>query len=355
MISEAKPVKSRPEGGYKIAVLDGDGIGPEVMQATRQALVATGLPFNFVHVAAGSAAIALHGKAMPDETLTSIRECHAAIKGPTGTPIGGGHASANVALRKSLNLYANLRPVQTLPGVPSRYEGVDLVIVRENTEDLYAGIEHVVVPGVVVGMKVISETASTRIAEYAFAHAAKHGRRRVSAVHKANIMKLADGLFLNCCRKVAVKYPQITYDEVIVDALCMQLVRDPTRFDVLVLENLYGDIVSDLCAGLVGGLGVVPGANIGDNMAVFEAVHGSAPDIAGKNLANPTALMLSAAMMLEWLGENEAAKNLRRAIDEVYAKTRIRTGDLGGTATTDVFTNAVCDQVRRFVQEAQPL
>jgi isocitrate dehydrogenase (NAD+) len=354
MSSEA-PKKARPEGGYKIAVLDGDGIGPEVMQATRQVLTATGVPFNFIHVTAGSAAIALHGKAMPDETLTTIRECHAAIKGPTGTPIGGGHTSANVALRKALNLYANLRPVQSLPGVPSRYEGVDLVIVRENTEDLYAGIEHVVVPGVVVGMKVISEVASTRIAEYAFSYAASHGRRRVSAVHKANIMKLADGLFLNCCRKVAVKYPQVTYDEVIVDALCMQLVKDPTRFDVLVLENLYGDIVSDLCAGLVGGLGVVPGANIGDATAVFEAVHGSAPDIAGKNLANPTALLLSSAMMLDWLGETVAAKHVRRAIDEVYSKTRIRTGDIGGTATTDVFTRAVCDQVRRFVQEGQPL
>ncbi len=347
--------KSRPEGGYQIAVLDGDGIGPEVMQATRQVLTATGVPLNWVSVPAGEAAIALHGKAMPDESLNKIRESHAALKGPTATPIGHGHSSANVALRKSLNLYANLRPVLSLPGVPARYEGVDLVIVRENTEDLYAGIEHVVVPGVVVGMKVISEAASLRIAEFAFDYAQKHGRRRVSAVHKANIMKLADGLFLNCCRRVATKYPGISYDEVIVDALCMQLVKDPSRFDVLVLENLYGDIVSDLCAGLVGGLGIVPGANIGESCAVFEAVHGSAPDIAGKNVANPTALLLSAALMLEWLGELEAAKYVRRAIDEVYSKTRIRTPDLGGTATTDVFTSAVIDQVRRFVQEATPL
>jgi isocitrate dehydrogenase (NAD+) len=343
---------SRPEGGYKIAVLDGDGIGPEVMQAARQVLTATGITFTWESVPAGAAAIALYGKAMPDESLQMIRQAHAALKGPTATPIGVGHTSANVALRKALNLYANLRPVQSMPGVPSRYEGVDLVIVRENTEDLYAGIEHVVVPGVVVGMKVISETASLRIAEFAFQHAQKHGRRRVSAVHKANIMKLADGLFLNCCRRVATKYPTISYDEVIVDALCMQLVKDPTRFDVLVLENLYGDIVSDLCAGLVGGLGVVPGANIGEGCAVFEAVHGSAPDIAGKNVANPTAILLSAALMLDWLNEPEAAKQLRRAIDEVYSKTRIRTPDLGGTATTDVFTNAVIDQVRRFVQEA---
>jgi isocitrate dehydrogenase (NAD+) len=323
------------------------------MQATRQVLTATGIKWEWLSVPVGANAIALYGKAMPDETLATIRECHAAIKGPTGTPIGGGHASANVSLRKALNLYANLRPVNSLPGVPSRYENVDLVIVRENTEDLYTGIEHVVVPGVVVGMKVISETASTRIAEYAFDYARKNKRRRVSAVHKANIMKLADGLFLNCCRKVAVKYPEIAYDEVIVDALCMQLVKDPTRFDVLVLENLYGDIVSDLCAGLVGGLGVVPGANIGEKVAVFEAVHGSAPDIAGKNLANPTALLLSSALMLDWLGEPDMGKIVRRAIDEVYTKTRIRTPDVGGTATTDVFTQAVCDQVKRLIQETQ--
>jgi isocitrate dehydrogenase (NAD+) len=345
-------VHARPEGGYKIALLDGDGIGPEVMQASRQVLTATGVPFIWDSVSAGAGAVALFGKVLPDESLQKIRESHASLKGPTSTPIGVGHSSANVALRKALSLYANLRPVQSLPGVPSRYEGVDLVIVRENTEDLYAGIEHVVVPGVVVGMKVISETASLRIAEFAFQHAVKHNRRRVTAVHKANIMKLADGLFLNCCRRVATKYPSISYDEVIVDNLCMQLVKDPTRFDVLVLENLYGDIVSDLCAGLVGGLGVVPGANIGENVAVFEAVHGSAPDIAGKNVANPTALLLSSCMMLDWLGETEAAKQIRRAIDEVYSKTRIRTPDLGGTATTDVFTSAVVDQVKRFVQEA---
>jgi len=343
---------SRPVDGYKIAVLDGDGIGPEVMQAARQVLTATGIIFQWESVSAGAAGIALYGKAMPDESLAMIKAAHASLKGPTSTPIGHGHTSANVALRKALSLYANLRPVQSLPGVPTRYEGVDLVIVRENTEDLYAGLEHVVVPGVVVGMKVITETASLRIAEFAFQHAVKHGRRRVTAVHKANIMKLADGLFLNCCRRVATKYPSVSYDEVIVDALCMQLVKDPTRFDTLVLENLYGDIVSDLCAGLVGGLGVVPGANIGEDCAVFEAVHGSAPDIAGKNIANPTAILLSSCMMLEFLNEPEAAKQVRRAIDEVYSKTRIRTPDLGGTATTDVFTNAVIDQVKRYVQEA---
>lgn len=349
--TEASP-KKRPENGYRIAVLDGDGIGPEVVQATRKVLEATGIPFTWVPVAAGAAAIAMHGSAMPESTIQTIQECHAAIKGPTGTPIGGGHVSANVELRRKLNLYSNLRPVLSLPGVPSRYENVDLVIVRENTEDLYAGIEHVIVPGVVVASKVITEKASTRIAEFAFQYAVKHGRRRITAVHKANIMKLSDGLFLQCCRNVATKYSGITYDEVIVDNLCMQLVRDPTRFDTLLLENLYGDIVSDLCAGLVGGLGVVPGANIGDGCAIFEAVHGTAPDIAGKNIANPTAVLLSSAMMMDHLGELQAGKWIRKAIDEVYSRTRIRTPDLGGPATTDVFTQAVVDNVKRFRQEA---
>lgn len=342
----------RPENGYRIAVLDGDGIGPEVVQATRQVLEATGIVFQWVPVAAGTAAIALHGSAMPEATLQTIQNCDAAIKGPTATPIGGGHVSANVELRRKLNLYSNLRPVLSLPGVPSRYENVDLVIVRENTEDLYAGIEHMIVPGVVAGMKVITEKASTRIAEFAFQYAVKHGRRRVTAVHKANIMKLSDGLFLQCCRQVATRYTSITYDEVIVDNLCMQLVRDPTRFDMLLLENLYGDIVSDLCAGLVGGLGVVPGANIGEKCAIFEAVHGTAPDIAGKHVANPTAVLLSSAMMLDHLGELQAAKWVRKAIDEVYSRTRIRTPDLGGPATTDVFTQAVADNVKRFRQES---
>jgi isocitrate dehydrogenase (NAD+) len=343
----------RPEGGYRVACLDGDGIGPEVVQATRAVLEATGVPFTWVPVSAGVSALALHGSAMPEETMRTIKECDATIKGPTSTPIGTGHTSANVELRKALELYANLRPVQSLPGVPTRYEGVDLVIVRENTEDLYAGIEHVVVPGVVESLKIITEKASLRIAEFAFSYAQARGRRKVTAVHKANIMKLSDGLFLNCCRRVATKYSSVQYDECIVDNLCMQLVKDPTRYDVLVLENLYGDIVSDLCAGLVGGLGVVPGANLGDKTAVFEAVHGSAPDIAGKGVANPTAIVLSGAMLLEYLGEAQAAKWVRKAIDEVYSKTRIRTPDLGGPATTDVFTHALIDQVKRFAQEAQ--
>ena len=323
------------------------------MAATRQVLEATGILFQWVPVAAGAGAMALHGTSMPEDTMKMIEGCHAAIKGPTTTPIGIGHKSANVELRRKLGLYANLRPVLSLPGVHSRYENVDLVIVRENTEDLYSGIEFVVAPGVVTGMKVITEKASTRIAEFAFQYAVRMGRRRITAVHKANIMKLADGLFLQCCRQVAAKYTGIAYDEVIVDNLCMQLVRDPTRFDMLLTENLYGDIVSDLCAGLVGGLGVVPGANLGDKVSVFEAVHGSAPDIAGKHVANPTALILSSALMMEYLNEPAAAKQIRRAIDQVYAHTKIRTPDLGGPATTDIFTSAVVDQVRRFVLEAQ--
>ncbi len=342
---------TRPPDGYQIACLDGDGIGPEVMAASRAVLEATGIIFRWVTVAAGAGAVAMYGSALPDDTIKIIQEAHACLKGPTTTPIGIGHNSANVELRRRLGLYANLRPVTSIQGVPTRYENVDLVIVRENTEDLYAGIEHCIVPGVVVGMKVITEAASTRIAEYAFAYAQSRGRRRVTAVHKANIMKLADGLFLQCCRQVAAKFSGIAYDEVIVDNLCMQLVRDPTRFDILLTENLYGDIVSDLCAGLVGGLGVVPGANIGERVAVFEAVHGSAPDIAGKHVANPTALILSSALMLDHLGEPLAAKQLRRAVYEVYARTKIRTPDLGGPATTDVFTQAVIDQVHRFVLE----
>jgi isocitrate dehydrogenase (NAD+) len=246
-----------------------------------------------------------------------------------------------VDLRKRLDLYANLRPVQTLPGVTSRYDGVDLIVVRENTEDLYSGLEHVVVPGVVESLKIITEKASTRIARFAFDYARTHGRKRVTAVHKANIMKLSDGLFLDCCRKVAREFPEVTYEEVIVDNMCMQLVRNPERYDVLLMENLYGDIISDLCAGLVGGLGVVPGANIGERTAVFEAVHGTAPDIAGKNLANPTALMMSAIMMLAWLGLGDASRRFDRALMRVYSEGRVRTADLGGSATTREFTDAV--------------
>ena len=268
-----------------------------------------------------------------------------ALKGPTATPIGTGHRSVNVELRKTLDLYANLRPVRTLPGVKSRYDGVDLIVVRENTESLYSGLEHVVVPGVVESIKIITEKASTRIARFAFEYAETHGRKRVTAVHKANIMKLSDGLFLDCCRAVAKGHPTVAYDEVIVDALCMQLVLDPTKFDVLLLENLYGDIVSDLCAGFIGGLGMAPGANIGEDCAVFEAVHGSAPDIAGKNLANPIALILSGAMMLEHLHELEAAARVRKAVLAVLAEGKKLSRDLGGSAGTTEIAEAIASRV----------
>jgi isocitrate dehydrogenase (NAD+) len=263
------------------------------------------------------------------------------------TPIAEGFTSVNVGLRKALDLYANLRPVRNMPGVESRFSGVDLVIVRENTEDLYAGLEHEIVPGVVESLKIITEKASTRIAQFAFKHARSHGRRQVTAIHKANIMKLGDGLFLDCARAVSREYLDIAYDERIVDAACMHLVMHPEKLDVLLLPNLYGDIVSDLCAGLVGGLGVVPGANMGSEMAVFEAVHGSAPDIADKNVANPTALLLSALMMLDHIGEKERAERIRAALGSILVAGRIRTRDLGGEASTTEFTDAVCREIEK--------
>ena len=281
------------------------------------------------------------GSNLPRETIESVLRSGVALKGPTGTPIGTGPASANVGLRKSLDLYASLRPVKSVPSVETRYRGVDLVVVRENTEDLYAGLEHIVVPGVVESLKIITDKASTRIAKFAFEYARKMKRKKVSAVHKANIMKLSDGLFLDCCRRVARDYPDVAYEEVIVDNLCMQLVKNPEKFDVLVMENLYGDIVSDLCAGLVGGLGLVPGANLGERTAVFEAVHGTAPDIAGKGLANPTALLMSAVMMLHWMELTEQATRVEKALHSVFAGRKVRTGDLGGSATTREFTDAV--------------
>jgi isocitrate dehydrogenase (NAD+) len=291
-------------------------------------------------------ALERQGEPLPAALLDSIRRTKVALKGPVTTPVGGGFTSVNVGLRKALDLFANLRPVWNIPGVPSRYTGVDLVIVRENTEDLYAGLEHEVVPGVVESLKIITADASTRIARFAFEHARRHGRARVTAVHKANIMKLGDGLFLRSVRDVAAQYPDITFDDRIVDAACMQLVVNPSQFDVLVLPNLYGDIVSDLCAGLVGGLGVVPGANIGLEIGVFEAVHGSAPDIAGKGVANPTALLLSALLMLRHIGEGLIADRISAALGRVLAEDQVRTRDLGGKASTIEFTNAVC---RRLV------
>ncbi len=330
---------------YTATLIPGDGIGPEVAAAAVRVLSATGVAFEWETEPAGLSAIGEHGTPLPPRVLESVRRNKIALKGPTETPVAGGHRSVNVALRKELDLYANLRPVKTLPGIKSRYEGVDLVVVRENTEDLYSGLEHVVVPGVVESIKIITERASTRIAMFAFDYAQAHGRKRVTAVHKANIMKLSDGLFLDCCRVVAKQYPGIAYDEIIVDNCCMQLVLDPTRFDLLLLENLYGDIVSDLCAGFIGGLGLAPGANIGESVAVFEAVHGSAPDIAGKNLANPTALVLSSAMMLDHLGEREAAARVRHAVHEVLREGKKLTRDLGGSAGTTEIAEAIAARV----------
>ena len=327
---------------HTITLIAGDGIGPEVTKASQQVLQAAGVSIEWDRHVAGSEALKRTGHALPAEVLDSIRRNGVALKGPVTTPIGEGFTSVNVALRKELDLYANLRPVRNLPSVPSRFSCVDLVIVRENTEELYSGLEHEVVPGVVESLKIITERASTRIAEFAFDHARRHGRRQVTAVHKANIMKLGDGLFLECVRAVAKAHPDVQYNERIVDAACMQLVLDPSKFDVLVMPNLYGDIVSDLCAGLVGGLGVVGSANLGEDIAVFEAVHGSAPDIAGKNLANPVALLLSAVLMLRHLREDAAADRIMIAIDRVLASGQSRTRDLGGTASTSEFADAIC-------------
>lgn len=325
----------------KVTLINGDGIGPEVMAATQQILEAAKCPLEFEHQDAGAEVANKYGTNLPDKTVESVLRNSVGLKGPTATGIGVGQQSANVGLRKRLELFASLRPVKSVPGVKTRYENVDLVVVRENTEDLYAGLEHIVVPGVVESLKIITEKASTRICQYAFEYASKMGRKKVSAVHKANIMKLSDGLFLDCFRKVARQFPNLVAEEVIVDNLCMQLVKNPEKFDVMVMENLYGDIVSDLCAGLVGGLGLVPGANIGMNTAVFEAVHGTAPDIAGQGLANPTALLMSSVMMLQWLELPEHAARVQNAIMKVYGEGKVRTKDLGGSATTADFTKAV--------------
>jgi len=327
---------------HVITLIAGDGIGPEVTGAVVTVLEAAGLQADWDAHLAGVLALERQGETLPKALLDSIRRTKVALKGPVTTPVGGGFTSVNVGLRKALDLFANLRPVWNLPGVPSRYSGVDLVIVRENTEDLYSGLEHEVVPGVVESLKIITADASTRIARFAFEYARRHGRRRVTAVHKANIMKLGDGLFLRSVRGVAEQFPEITFDDRIVDAACMQLVVNPGQFDVLVLPNLYGDIVSDLCAGLVGGLGVVPGANLGSEIGVFEAVHGSAPDIAGKGVANPTALLLSALLMLRHLGEGAIADRIAAALGRVLADDQVRTRDLGGTASTAEFTHAIC-------------
>jgi len=327
---------------HLITLIPGDGIGPEVTGAVVTILETAGLQVEWESHAAGLLAVEQCGDALPPALIESIRRTKVALKGPVTTPVGGGFTSVNVGLRKALDLFANLRPVWNIPSVPSRYTGVDLVIVRENTEDLYSGLEHEVVPGVVESLKIITAAASERIAVFAFEYARRHGRRRVTAIHKANIMKMGDGLFLESVRKIAARYPDITCDERIVDAACMHLVMNPSQFDVLLLPNLYGDIVSDLCAGLVGGLGVVPAANLGVEIGVFEAVHGSAPDIAGRNLANPTALLLSALLMLRHIGENAMADRIMRAVGDVLSEGKVRTRDLGGSAGTTEFAAAIC-------------
>jgi len=327
---------------HTVTLIPGDGIGPEVTEAVVRILSAAGVSIEWERHDAGIVAFERTGQALPAALIESIRRNRVALKGPVTTPIAEGFTSVNVRLRKALDLYVNLRPVGNLPGVASPFSGVDLVIVRENTEDLYAGLEHQVVPGVVESLKIITERASTRIAEFAFGYARRHGRKKVTAIHKANIMKLSDGLFLECARTVSRLYPDITYDEKIVDATCMHLVMHPSQFDVLLLPNLYGDIVSDLCAGLVGGLGVVGAANLGVEIAVFEAVHGSAPDLAGKFLANPTALLLSAVLMLRHLDEGDAAARVMQAVGAVLTAGHVRTRDVGGTASTLEYADAIC-------------
>lgn len=333
---------------HAVTLIHGDGIGPEVAEATVYAVDATGVQIDWQRVELSSSVIEGSGQVLPQYVLDSLNATGVGLKGPVTTPIAGGYQSVNVALRKKMDLYANVRPVRTLPGVKTRYMDVvvDMVIFRENTEDVYSGLEHEIVTDVVESLKIITRRASIRIAESAFRYAVVNGRKRVTAVHKANIMKLSDGLFLRCCREVAARHPEIEYKELIVDNAAMQLVMRPETFDVLLLPNLYGDIVSDLAAGLVGGLGIVPGANIGDKHAVFEAVHGSAPDIAGKGRANPTALMLSAVMMLRHLSEIPAAERLQKAIEAVYREGKSTTSDVGGSANTSEFTDAVCAAIR---------
>ncbi len=333
---------------HTIVLIPGDGIGPEVTASARRVLEAAGLDVEWVVLPAGTAALEQgFENVLPQRTVAAIAAHKVALKGPITTPVGTGFQSVNVQLRKKLNLYAAVRPVRSLPGIKTRYENVDLVIVRENTEGLYSGIENEVVPGVVTSLKVASEQACTRISRYAFRYATRRGRKLITVFHKANIMKMSDGLFLKCARRIhEEEYPNIEYRETIIDAGCMKLVQDPTHIDVLLMENLYGDVVSDLCAGLVGGLGVVPGSNIGDDCAVFEAVHGSAPDIAGKGIANPLACIMSGVMMLNHIHEEEVAGRIKEAYDGILAEGKVLTGDLGGKASTDEFTAEMVRKVK---------
>src|SRR5947209_11549891 len=336
---------------YKITLIPGDGIGPEVTGATVRILEATGIKFEWESFEAGAEAYEKYHEYIPKELIHSIESTHVALKGPVTTPIGGGFASINVELRKRFELYANFRPIRNLPHIPTRDPDVDLIILRENTEGLYSGIEHEVVPGVVESLKIITEKASTRIARFAFEYARKNKRKKIHAIHKANIMKMSDGLFIRCSRNISKEYPEITYGEHIVDNTCMQLVMNPYQYDMLLLENLYGDIISDLCAAFVGGLGFVPGANIGDECAIFEAVHGSAPDIAGKSIANPTAVIRSSLLMLRHLGEHDAALKIRNALEKVYRNREKLTRDVGGQAGTSEFADSVIEAM----EEAEAL
>src|SRR6202047_1899214 len=328
---------------HKVTLIPGDGIGPEVSKATVRILEATGVKFDWETFAVGAEAYEKSGEYIPKEAIESIERTRVGLKGPVSTPIGGGFSSINVALRQKFELYANFRPIRNLPHIPTRYPDVDLIIVRENTESLYSGIEHEVVPGVVESIKIITAKASTRIARFAFEYARKNKRKKIHAIHKANIMKLSDGLFLRCCRDVAKEYPEITYGEHIVDNTCMQLVMNPYQYDTLVMENLYGDIISDLCAAFVGGLGLVPSANLGESCAIFEAVHGSAPDIAGKDTANPTAVIRCSLLMLRHLGEHDAANRIRHALEKVYRTREKLTRDVGGKAGTSEFADSVIE------------
>lgn len=333
---------------YPVTLIEGDGIGPEICAEMKKVVAATGVKLEFFPAFAGQTGIEKFNDTLPDKTLKLIKKTRVAIKGPLMTPIAKGFGSINVLLRKKLELYANVRPVRSFPGV-SPYPDVDLVIMRENTEDLYSGIEHEIAPGVVESIKVITRTASTRIAKYAFEYAKRNKRKKVTSIHKANIMKLSDGLFLDCARQVSKSYPGIEYTEMIVDNACMQLVTRPSQFDVLLLENLYGDIVSDLCAGLVGGLGLVPGGNIGKKYAIFESVHGSAPDIAGKGIANPIAIILTLAMMLDYLGEVKAGQAVHAAVMNILKAKKVRTPDLGGKHTTAQMGDAIVTEVKKLI------
>lgn len=332
---------------HRITLIPGDGIGPEVTKPTLAIIKAAGVKVAWDSHLAGAEALKKHGTTIPKPLIDSFERNRVALKGPVTTPVGEGFASVNVELRKTFDLYANLRPIKNLPGVRARYHGIDLIVVRENTEGLYSGIEHEVVPGVVESLKIITKRASTKIARFAFDYAKRNGRKKVTAVHKANIMKLSDGLFLDCARKMAPRYKTIGFSDVIVDNACLQLVLDPWKFDVLLLENLYGDIVSDLAAGLVGGLGVVPGANLGDRHALFETVHGSAPDISGKKIANPTAMILAAVMLLRHISETVAASRIASALEKVLMQGVVMTPDLGGSSSTDKFAEAIIWEIEK--------